>query len=536
MSKTMDVFNTPEFGSNHGESQTLECPDGHYITKIHGRSGGEVTQIGIGCSDGSNHGPYGGTYDGPYTFDSQGGFTSIGGRSGGRIDNLTFIDNTGRSHSAGGSGGGLQPDAKCNPSGRSDGKLVGFNIRSGSRVDRIGGICGYNFRDAVQPTDLLPPSALGGMDTFATPEFGGNGGAEHLLMCNDGQYVKEIYGRGGGGIDTIGIRCSDRNDSGEKGGRHWTERGRAQPFNFINDAGFTRMETRTGGEVDHIAFEMLIPGRPSHSRFAANSIGDTGGGQRNPPISCRSQIHPDGKIVGFKVKAGSRIDKIGAICGHTFRKNCNADIMTWDKDCDGTNSKIVVNSCSDKSSVCFAKRVAECKNASVTNTKCINFCKNNSGKCDDLMTKYCLLGENEKKPECKCLNSPALDYNPICIDGACINSGYATQGMIDRTPCPSVVDCRIYNQISETGRDVEFTANIQQTCGGPAAPTSPSSGSKNLAAKSGSSSWSLIKIIIVILIVVQLGGLIIFMDDDIEIVGLIVASIIVSVIIMFRVK
>jgi hypothetical protein len=267
------------------------------------------------------------------------------------------------------------------------------------------------------------------MTTFNTREYGGNGGEPHIIKCNDGHYIKEIYGRSnassGPRLNKIGAICTDNQNIGSHGGNDGTE------FSYINDDGFRIAEVVLNEDhANHVKFYTKTPAGSIVKHFERGS-------SNNHPFEMLECYNKgpleDGRIVGFNLKSGSHIDSLGLICGHTFLTHCNK--------------------------------------APITDTKCLNFCKVNSGKCDDLMTRYCNEDSNKNSPECSCLNSPAINYNPICVDGKCIKDGYATQGMINQKPCPDIVDCRIYNSIAETGRNVEFDAKIEQKCGQAPLPT-----------------------------------------------------------------
>lgn len=150
---------------------------------------------------------------------------------------------------------------------------------------------------------------------------------------------------------------------------------------------------------------------------------------------------------------------------YRLRKDCGEPKWMWDSDCDSTNPNKVLNSCRDKSGRCYQQRITYCNSlGDRIDANCVKFCKANNGNCDSLMIRYCALQENKDKPECSCLNSPALKYNPVCVDGKCLRTGYATRTMMDKQ-CPSVVDCSVYYDVKDAGGTVEFTDNhIEQRC------------------------------------------------------------------------
>ena len=307
------------------------------------------------------------------------------------------------------------------------------------------------------------------MDTFETKSYG-RSGPTVKLKCGDGHYVKEIYGRSGKAIDGIGGVCTDNQNIGYAGGNGGTE------FSFTNDDGFRAIEVRSNTSDVY-----QIRGYVKGSDGGMAKVFDQGSKDSRYPtfplLSCSGKpegsstaLPEDGRIVGFNVMSGNNIYSLGLICGNNFRKNCDEDRYIWDDDCNGSDPLKVVNSCNTEGTACFEKRVNYCRNASVTDpdakTRCLDFCKSKSGHCDDFMNRYCGQDDNKDDDACACINSPVLNYNPICVDGKCIKQGYSTKSMIDKKPCPEIVDCRVYNSIAETGRDVEFAAHVEQKCGG----------------------------------------------------------------------
>lgn len=309
------------------------------------------------------------------------------------------------------------------------------------------------------------------MDTFDTRSYGRSGPVVSL-KCKDGHYVKEIYGRSGKAIDGIGAVCTDNQNIGYSGGSGGDQ------FSFTSDDGFRAMEVRSNTS-DVYQIRGYVKG--SNGDGGVEKIFDRGSQDGRyptfPRLSCYGKpegsneaLPEDGRIVGFNVMSGKNVYSLGLICGNNFRKNCDEDRYMWDDDCNGSDPLKVVNPCNSDGTACFEKRVNYCKNASVfdfeSRSRCLDFCKSKSGRCDEFMQRYCSQDDNKADDVCACINSPALNYNPICVDGKCIKSGYATQNMMDKKPCPDIVDCRVYNSIAETGRDVEFAAHVEQKCGG----------------------------------------------------------------------
>lgn len=89
---------------------------------------------------------------------------------------------------------------------------------------------------------------------------------------------------------------------------------------------------------------------------------------------------------------------------------------------------------------------------------CINFCRNNPGNCDNSFSKYCLINHNT--PECSCITSDftKYQYNPICQDRACIDTGYQPASMHNaaKTGGCNIISCSTYFDLTTRG-DINFT-------------------------------------------------------------------------------
>jgi hypothetical protein len=278
--------------------------------------------------------------------------------------------------------------------------------------------------------------------------------------------------------------------------------------------------------------------------------GNGSGDSRIPNGYCKTGTSPNGNQF-------QTTDYEWDMKSFTLKKDCKVPLMVWDPDCNTVSNK-VINDCSDKNSLCYKQRKGYCNRAGDhVEDKCVDFFKDKNGEADDVMRRYCANPKNKDQPACNCLNSPVMSvdggkYNPLCIDPKCINGGYVTTNMTARD-CPNIVDCRTQLAIEEVGGSVDLTnVRIDQNCGNTSAAPAGSSGSSvqvpavqapsvqapSVQAPSAPptrrrSSRSLLKIIIAILIVVQIGGLVIFMDDGFVTVSTLIATIITSVIIMF---
>jgi hypothetical protein len=147
-----------------------------------------------------------------------------------------------------------------------------------------------------------------------------------------------------------------------------------------------------------------------------------------------------------------------------IRKDCNNPKWMWDEDCKYADAKRTVGKCYDKKSQCHRNRVVHCNMAENPSKECLDFCTQNPGSCDLMMKKYCSTDKYKGADMCACINSPAVKYNPLCIDSKCSRIGYATSSMIGQK-CPSITDCGVYYDIKGTGGNIDFTdATVQQRC------------------------------------------------------------------------
>jgi hypothetical protein len=135
------------------------------------------------------------------------------------------------------------------------------------------------------------------------------------------------------------------------------------------------------------------------------------------------------------------------------------------------------------SKICTGKNLAGLVTgtANMSLPACKQWCKNQSGTCDEAAVAYCLA--NPTDPFCSCLSSKALTkniVNPKCVDAACISAGYLTSNM-KSTACPSIIDCSIQADLRNSGVTLVSTATIDQNCGTSTNPgtgtiTAPTSG------------------------------------------------------------
>jgi hypothetical protein len=95
------------------------------------------------------------------------------------------------------------------------------------------------------------------------------------------------------------------------------------------------------------------------------------------------------------------------------------------------------------------------------------------GACDDAVRQYCATEEGKQDKFCDCVNSPAKEYNPLCIDAKCALNGYPTAALIQArgAQCPNVVDCKIVQDFKAKGGIVLDNVTINQNCGNNSADT-----------------------------------------------------------------
>ncbi len=89
-----------------------------------------------------------------------------------------------------------------------------------------------------------------------------------------------------------------------------------------------------------------------------------------------------------------------------------------------------------------------------------------SPTCDIAVSEYCRTRTSDAV--CTCINSTLIDpkfgIHPKCIDKKCLETGYQTTGM-KSTACPAIVDCKIQNQLVNSGIVLSNIIPVQQNCG-----------------------------------------------------------------------
>jgi len=129
--------------------------------------------------------------------------------------------------------------------------------------------------------------------------------------------------------------------------------------------------------------------------------------------------------------------------------------------------------CSSNPTECQSYKESYCnQNANVSSSYCQTWCMDNMGSCDNSMDWWCAQSANQKDPKCSCINSDLIQYqyNPLCDDKNCIDTGYQTNSMVNaRGSGCQIVDCSTYFNVQAGGNVTFDDVNIAQRCGTPTA-------------------------------------------------------------------
>ena len=202
---------------NHGGAGGIETPinlaPDEFIVKVDGRSGDRLDQITF-HSNKRAYGPFGGGGGRPFTVDFLGkALHYLFGRAGAEIDQLGFgygdqppalPDTIGRSGAHGGTGG--NPFDDLSAAGSVLGKIKSITVRHGNQVDNIAAVYdGWSNKTA----------------------HGGGGGNEDTFTLDDSEWLTEIHGRSGNQLDQVWFVTSSGRTSpvyGGNGGSPFTEK------------------------------------------------------------------------------------------------------------------------------------------------------------------------------------------------------------------------------------------------------------------------------------------------------------------------
>jgi hypothetical protein len=205
------------------------------INKIVVRHGAEVDAIGVGYVSGNyfNHGSTGGTETsidlGPDEF-----IVGVAGRTGGRLDQITFYSNKKQYGPYGGGGG--SPFKKIDfPKGK---VLLYLFGRSGRSVDQIG--FGYGNLPPALPTTIVRSDAHGGTGGDPFDDLNSKG-----LLGK----IQSITVRHGDLVHNIKVKYKDGPEISHGGGG-----GREDTFSLEDDEWLTEIRGRSGGRLDQVQF------------------------------------------------------------------------------------------------------------------------------------------------------------------------------------------------------------------------------------------------------------------------------------------
>jgi hypothetical protein len=112
-----------------------------------------------------------------------------------------------------------------------------------------------------------------------------------------------------------------------------------------------------------------------------------------------------------------RLEHINTYTDRTLKKMCDHEIHRWDIDCNKINPdpEITKENCNINSK-CWEAQKSECKDANLANTRCKDWCIQNSGECfDSTIKNFCekIDIDTMKVKEKICKNNPEITKNII---------------------------------------------------------------------------------------------------------------------------
>lgn len=122
---------------------------------------------------------------------------------------------------------------------------------------------------------------------------------------------------------------------------------------------------------------------------------------------------------------------------------------------------------------CTNAMTSWCTGANLATPQCQTWCNQADGACDSAVISYCALNPSDQY--CSCINSVAYTkgiINPKCLDRNCLETGYLTRNMRN-TNCPSIINCEIQADLSNSGLVFSNSVSIQQNCGDTGTVTNP---------------------------------------------------------------
>lgn len=178
------------------------------------------------------------------------------------------------------------------------------------------------------------------------------------------------------------------------------------------------------------------------------------------PVDCCLGKHRGG-IIGQYTCNPKHTNPTSPDCVQALRNHCAVGNRTFvDQQC-----RTFCSSGANRS-WCEQQKQSYCNQpANFGKTECKQWCRMHPGRCDTGALAYCNF-TNPKDPICSCIQTEYKKYNPACIDGSCISTGYRTANMdTTRSPCPNIQDCSVVIDIDKVGGDVVWDdVNIVQNC------------------------------------------------------------------------
>ena len=176
-------------GGSGGNETIVNLAADEFISGVQGRSGDRLDQISF-QSNKQSYGPFGGGGGAPFSVNFSGGALHyIFGRSGSGVDQIGFAfgaqpaalpSTIARTAEHGGMGG--NPFDDLNAAGNIIGKVVAVRVRHGDRIDSIN--ASYDGQSG-------------------STAHGGGGGTEDTFSLDSNEWITEVHGRSGDGVDQL---------------------------------------------------------------------------------------------------------------------------------------------------------------------------------------------------------------------------------------------------------------------------------------------------------------------------------------------
>lgn len=271
------------YGANGGTSfdDSHDIDEWGRVQQIVVRHGHEIDAIGIVYANG-NYLYHGGTGGEEQTITLQPGefITGVNGRSGDRVNSLTFISNL-KEYGPYGGNGGVEFNVAFGKNGDQDQVLLYLFGRAGSRVDQIG--FGYGKQAAALPSTVEK-----------SPSYGGTGGSPFNDLADSGNLlgkISKISVRHGKSIDSIAIDYSGASYS------HGGDGGSESVFTLKDNEWVTRVTGRSGHRIDQLQFHL-------NSGRVSPVYGEDGGDPFDVPMNGRI-------LKAIYGRSGSKLDQLG---------------------------------------------------------------------------------------------------------------------------------------------------------------------------------------------------------------------------------